>query len=163
MSSSSTASARATTTANRRVTADAPPVLTPTQDELVAALSKRKTMVLTTFKKDGTPVGTPVSVAVEGDRVFFRSYTKTWKVKRLRNNPRVEVTPSTLRGRPRGPALPARAVRLDGGDIIAARRALARRHPVLQAVLVPALHKLLRYTTVHYEIVATRRQAPASY
>ena len=28
--------------------------------------------LLTTYKRDGTPVGTPVSIAFEGDRAFFR-------------------------------------------------------------------------------------------
>lgn len=125
---------------------------TPTQQELATTLSTRKTMLLATFRKDGTPVGTPVSVAVERTRIFFRTYTKTWKFKRLRRNPLVEVTPSTLRGKPLGPTLPARARLLEGADAEAARRALAKRHPVLQRFLVPWLHRALRYETVHYEI-----------
>ncbi|MBX5470312.1 MAG: PPOX class F420-dependent oxidoreductase [Thermoleophilaceae bacterium] len=129
-------------------------VETPTEEELAAALSRRKTMVLTTFRKDGTPVATPVSVAVDGGRIFFRTYAQTWKFKRLRRNPLVEVTPSTFRGKPRGPTLAGRARLLDGGDEKAARRALARRHPLLQGSLVPWVHRLLRYTTVHYEITA---------
>ena len=144
MSSSPTVDTGAATTA-----------IAPAQEELAAALAKRKTIVLTTFKRDGTPVGTPVSVAVEDDRVFFRSYTKTWKVKRLRRNALVEVTPSTLRGKPRGATFRARATRLSAGDATKARRALARRQPLLQGMLVPAVHKLARYTTVHYEIIAT--------
>jgi uncharacterized protein len=34
-----------------------------------------------------------------------------------------------------------------------AARALSRRHRVLQAVLVPLAHRLLRYRTLHYELV----------
>ena len=30
--------------------------------------------MLTTYKRDGTPVPTPVSIAFDGDRAFFRSY-----------------------------------------------------------------------------------------
>lgn len=142
----------------------------PSQAKLAATLSRRKTMVLTTFKKDGTPVGTPVSVAVDGEKIYFRTYTKTWKVKRLRRNPLVEVTPSTFRGKPRGPTLPARVRLLEGDEadwremscsVALARDALARRHPILQRMLVPALHELLRYTTIHYEITSCRGQ-PAS-
>ncbi len=120
---------------------------------LATALSTRKTMVLTTFKRDGTPVDTPVSVAVAGERIFFRSYTKAWKVKRLRRNPSVEVTPSTLLGKPRGRRFRARARLLHAqADLAAAHSALARRQPVLQGLLVPLTHKLLGYTTVHYEL-----------
>jgi hypothetical protein len=34
-----------------------------------------------------------------------------------------------------------------------AARALARRHRILQAILVPAAHRLMRYRTLHYELV----------
>lgn len=61
-------------------------------------LKDTKTILLTSYKRDGTPIGTPVSVAFDGDRAFFRSYDKAWKTKRVRNNPQVEVAPSTLRG-----------------------------------------------------------------
>ena len=69
----------------------------------LALLSSAKTILLTTYKRDGTPVETPVSIAFAGDRAFFRSYDKAWKTKRLRNNPEVEVAASTLRGKPVGP------------------------------------------------------------
>lgn len=72
-----------------------------------------KTILLTTYKRDGTPIGTPVSIAFDGERAFFRSYDKAWKTKRLRNNPRVEVTPCTLRGKPTGEPIPAEAMLLD--------------------------------------------------
>src|SRR5215471_180472 len=111
--------------------------------ELGETLSARKTMVLTTFKADGTGVPTPVSVAVEQGRIFFHSYAETWKAKRLRRNPLVEVTPSTL---------PARAQLVNGNDEAAARRALRHRHPFLQGVLVPLTHRLVRYHTLHYEL-----------
>ena len=111
-----------------------------------------KTILLTTYKRDGTAVGTPVSIAFDGDRAFFRSYDKAWKTRRLRHNPRVGVAPSTVRGKPTGPAIQARATLLDGEQARVAARALARRHRVLQAVLVPAAHRLLRYRTMHYEL-----------
>jgi uncharacterized protein len=111
-----------------------------------------KTILLTTYKRDGTPVSTPVSIAFDGDRAFFRTYDKAWKTKRLANNPEVQVAPSTLRGRPTGAPLQARAVLLDGEQARLAARALARRHRLLQAVLVPLGHRIMRYQTMHYEL-----------
>jgi uncharacterized protein len=73
------------------------------------SLRQTKTVLLTTYKRDGTPIPTPVSIAFDGDRAFFRSYDKAWKTRRLRNNPEVEVSPSTLRGKPAGVAVHARA------------------------------------------------------
>jgi len=114
--------------------------------------TEAKTILLTTYKRDGTPVGTPVSIAFDGHRAFFRSYDKAWKTKRLRNNPRVEFAASTLRGKPKGPPIQARATLLDDGQARVAAKALARRHRVLQGVLVPMAHRLRRYQTMHYEL-----------
>jgi PPOX class probable F420-dependent enzyme len=116
------------------------------------ALRGAGTIVLTTYKRDGTPVPTPVSIAFDGDRAFFRSYDQAWKTKRLRNNARVEIAPATLRGKPTGPAVGARATLLTGAEAQVAARALARRHRLLQAVLVPCAHRMKHYQTMHYEL-----------
>ena len=112
-----------------------------------------KTVLLTTYKRDGSAVGTPVSIAFDGDRAFFRTWHTAAKAKRLARNPRVEVAPSTLRGKPTGPSLRAQATLLQGRQARTAAAALARRHPVLQRLLVPATHRLMRYRTLHYELL----------
>jgi len=119
----------------------------------LAPIKDAKTILLTTYKRDSTAVATPVSVAFDGERAFFRSYDKAWKTKRLRRNPAVLAAPATLRGKPTGPAIQARATLLDGERARVAARALARRHRILQAILVPAAHRLMRYRTMHYELV----------
>ncbi|MFE7602076.1 PPOX class F420-dependent oxidoreductase [Streptomyces sp. NPDC057494] len=53
---------------------------------------------LTTFRKNGTGVPTPVWHAVEGDELYVVSRDDAWKVKRLRNDPRVEVAVCDMRG-----------------------------------------------------------------
>ena len=119
----------------------------------LAPIRDAKTILLTTYKRDGTAVATPVSVAFDGERAFFRSYDKAWKTKRLGHDPAVQAAPATLRGKPTGPAIRARATLLDGEQARVAARALARRHRILQAILVPAAHRLMRYRTMHYELV----------
>jgi PPOX class probable F420-dependent enzyme len=116
-------------------------------------LAARKTALLTTFRRDGTPVGTPVTVAVEGERAFFRTYDKAWKARRLRNNPEVEVAPATVSGKPRGEPIHASTRLLSGDEATHARRLIARRSPFLQGVVVPLSHRLMRYRTLHYELV----------
>lgn len=120
-------------------------------DEL-ASVQGAATIRLVTYKRDGTAVATPVSIAFDGDRAFFRSYDKAWKTKRLRRNPQVEYAPSTLGGRPTGPSAHGRAVLLEGEQARVAARALARRHRLLQGILVPLAHRLRRYRTMHYEL-----------
>ena len=116
------------------------------------SLRHTKTILLTTYRRDGTPIGTPVSIAFDGERAFFRSYDKAWKTRRLRNNPRVEAAPCTMRGKPTGEPIPAQARLLGGDEAQTAAKALARRHPVLQGILVPFGHRLMRYKTMHYEL-----------
>src|SRR5215218_44941 len=94
----------------------------------MTSLRETKTIALTTFKRDGTPVTTPVSIAFDGDRAFFRTWHTAGKAKRLRNEPRVEVAPSTLAGRPTAPAVTMRARRLSGAEATLAARTLAGRH-----------------------------------
>jgi PPOX class probable F420-dependent enzyme len=115
-------------------------------------LRETKTILLTSYKRDGTAVATPVSVAFDGKRAFVRSYSKAWKTKRLANNPRVEVAPCTFRGEPTGPPVPAHATLLAGEQAGIAAKALARRHRVLQAIVVPLAHRLMRDKTMHYEL-----------
>jgi PPOX class probable F420-dependent enzyme len=119
----------------------------------LSSLKDTKTILLTTYKRDGTPIDTPVSIAFDGDRAFFRSYDKAWKTKRLRNNPSVKVAPATVKGTATGPVVEARAILLEGAEAKLAARALARRHRMLQAVVVPVMHRLARYRTMHYELV----------
>jgi PPOX class probable F420-dependent enzyme len=111
-------------------------------------------VLLTTFRRDGTPVGTPVNLAVDGDHAYLRSPGTAWKVKRLRNDAAVRVAPSTARGRATGPAVDAVARRIEGDEAMRAARALRRKHPVLQGVLVPLAHRLMRCGTAYYEVRA---------
>jgi PPOX class probable F420-dependent enzyme len=112
----------------------------------------QKTVLLTTYRRDGTPVGTPVHIAVDGDRAFVRTFDTAWKLKRIRNNPEVEVAPSTARGKPTGPAIRARARVLSGDESMHAGRAIARKYPILQGFLVPLVHRLRRNKTMHVEL-----------
>jgi PPOX class probable F420-dependent enzyme len=118
---------------------------------------RQKTVLLTTYRRDGTPVGTPVNIAVDGDRAFVRTFDTAWKLKRIRNNPEVEIAPSTMRGEPTGPAIQARARVLSGSESEYAGRALTRKYPILQGFFVPLFHRLRRHKTIHIELVPVDR------
>ena len=119
---------------------------------------RQHTVLLTTFKRDGTPVGTPVNIAVEGDHAYVRTWDTAWKMRRMRNNPHVTVAPSTVLGRPTGPAISARARILDGEESAHASRLLARKHPVLHGMLVPLIHRLRGNTTMHVKLTDETRE-----
>src|SRR5580704_16968576 len=84
---------------------------------------------LTTFRRDGTPVATPVNIVVVGETAFFRTWHVTGKAKRIRHTPRVEIAPSNFRGRALGPSIPAEVVLLDGVASDHAAKLLAQKHP----------------------------------
>lgn len=55
--------------------------------QVLESFVAQRTVLLTSFRRDGTPVGTPVNIAVEGDRAFIRSFDAAWKVKRMGPQP----------------------------------------------------------------------------
>jgi hypothetical protein len=64
------------------------------EDERLAALAVERHISLTTFRRDGTAVSTPVwVVSDDGRRLLVWSGANTWKVKRIRRDPRVRVAP----------------------------------------------------------------------
>ena len=115
-------------------------------------LAEQRTVVLSSFKRDGTAVGTPVNIAVEDDHAFIRSFDAAWKVKRMRRNPVVEVAPSTFGGKPKGPPSRFRARQLEGDEAAHAADLIETKHPILQGILVPLGHRLKRLRTLHFEL-----------
>ncbi|HEU4349762.1 MAG TPA: PPOX class F420-dependent oxidoreductase [Actinoplanes sp.] len=115
-------------------------------------LGRQRTVLLETRKRDGTWVGTPVSLVVDAGRAYFRSYNASGKAKRLRNFPQVRVAPSTFRGKPTGPSVPGTARLLNDEESARARELLEAKHPLLHGRLVPAAHRRKGWTTLHYEL-----------
>ncbi len=111
---------------------------------------------LTTYKRDGTPVGTAVNLAVAGDKAYFRTYEETWKFKRLARDQKVEVAPSTIRGTASGPSIRARARLLEGAEDERASALVDAKHRVFQGILVRLVHRIAGYHTRHFELEASR-------
>ncbi|HEV8054675.1 MAG TPA: PPOX class F420-dependent oxidoreductase [Candidatus Limnocylindrales bacterium] len=129
------------------------PALAPSGHRLRPFITQ-PTVLLTTFRRDGTPVGTPVSLAVDGDRAFVRTYESSGKFKRLRRNPVVHVAPSTFWGKVTGDGFRGRARLLAGDEATRARGLIERKHPWLHGILVPLGHRLTGKRTVYLEITS---------
>ena len=115
---------------------------------------RQRTVLLTTRKRDGTTVGTPVHMALGSDgSAYFRTWSATGKAKRIRNFPQLWIAPCTARGKATGPPQQATALLLTGQEAATAAQALAAKYPLLQGVLVPAFHRLTNKTTVHYQLL----------
>jgi PPOX class probable F420-dependent enzyme len=120
---------------------------------------RQKTVLLTSYRRDGTPVSTPVSIAVDGQVAYFRTWHTSGKAKRLRRDPTVLIAPSTGRGRPTGPSVLGKAELLTGDEARRAARLLAGKYPILHH-LVPVIHRLKRVRTLHYRVTLTLVAAP---
>jgi PPOX class probable F420-dependent enzyme len=72
-------------------------------------LAQERYVSLTTFKRDGTPVSTPVWVAGDDGRLLVHSAADSWKVKRIRRDGHVRVSPCGPGGKVRGEAVDAEA------------------------------------------------------
>jgi PPOX class probable F420-dependent enzyme len=75
----------------------------------LADLADERYVSLTTFKRDGTPVSTPVWVAGHDGRLLVWTAADSWKVKRIRHDSRVRLAPCTASGKIRGEAIDAEA------------------------------------------------------
>lgn len=64
-------------------------------------------LLLTTFTKDGRPKPTAIWAAPDDDGLIVITQAKSWKVKRIRNTPRVTLAPCDMRGNPKGEAVEA--------------------------------------------------------
>ncbi|MFI1398233.1 PPOX class F420-dependent oxidoreductase [Streptomyces sp. NPDC020681] len=85
---------------------------------------------VTTFRKNGTGVPTPVWFVEDGGKLYVWSRTDSWKVKRLRNDQRVVVSVCDARGRIAEGALTAEgtAELLDAAGTAAIRKLLSRKY-----------------------------------
>ena len=84
--------------------------------------------LLTTFRKDGTPVPTPVWVVRIGDELRVWTIRDSGKVKRIRRTGRAKIAPCTLRGNPLGQSVDATARMLPNSEAPAVLNALASKY-----------------------------------
>ncbi|WP_327267778.1 PPOX class F420-dependent oxidoreductase [Streptomyces sp. NBC_01218] len=85
---------------------------------------------LTTYRKNGTPVATPVWAAADGGTLYIWTRSDSWKVKRLRHTSRVRVAVCDVKGRVTegAPSAEGTARLLQGAEMAAVRKALARKY-----------------------------------
>jgi PPOX class probable F420-dependent enzyme len=76
-------------------------------------VAKAQYVLLTTFTKDGRPKPTAIWAANHGDRLLVITQAKSWKVKRIRNTPRVTLAICDRGGNPKSEAIEATATILD--------------------------------------------------
>ncbi|GLF98005.1 PPOX class F420-dependent oxidoreductase [Streptomyces yaizuensis] len=93
-------------------------------------LATARYISVTTYRRDGTGVATPVWFAEDGGRLYVWTNSDSWKVKRLRRDPRVTVAVCDLRGRiaPGTPVHRGTADILPDSGTAAVRKLLVRKY-----------------------------------
>lgn len=83
---------------------------------------------LTTFRKNGQGVPTPVWFAEQDGKLVIMTRSDSGKYKRIRNNPSVRIAPCTISGKITGPDFPARASILPATDSEPVRKAIRAKY-----------------------------------
>jgi PPOX class probable F420-dependent enzyme len=97
-----------------------------------ADVAKSEYILLTTFTRDGRPKPTAIWAAPDRDgRVVAITQEKSWKVKRIRNTPRVTIAECDRTGKPKGEAVEAVASILDKSANRATYDAISKRYGLI--------------------------------
>ena len=74
----------------------------------------QKYINLETYKKDGTPVRTPVWFVIDNDLIYVITRESTGKVKRLKNNHDVRIVLCSFKGEPKSEWIKGKAEKIMG-------------------------------------------------
>src|ERR1700761_3723647 len=99
-----------------------------------AELAKAQYILLTTFTKDGRPKPTPIWAAADNERLLVITVGDSWKVKRIRNTPRVTLATCTMGGRPTSEAIEGTAIVLPKSETAAVYDAIGKRYGIVGKV-----------------------------
>ena len=94
-------------------------------------VSRAQYVLLTTFTKDGRPKPTPIWIARDGERALVITEKNSWKVKRIRNTPRVTLAVCDMRGNVKGETVEAKATVLDDSHTEAVYQAINKRYGLI--------------------------------
>ena len=104
-------------------------------------LCSSRTALLTTYRRGGEAVATPLSIAVANGRAYFVTAGDSGKAKRLAHTDRVTLAPCTLSGKVTGETVEGRARKLPPGE----------RRQTAKGLLKPT--KSLFWSLVTYRLV----------
>jgi PPOX class probable F420-dependent enzyme len=97
------------------------------------ALEAAKYISLTTYRRSGEGVATPVWFAQDGEQYYVETGPRTGKMKRIQHTPRVTLAPCTFGGKVTGPRLEGTAHIVDSDtERERAKRLMARKYGLVR-------------------------------
>lgn len=103
-----------------------------------------KYVSLTSFKRDGTGVATPLWYVAEDERLLVLTSSRSFKVKRIRRNPNVTVAPCSAAGRPRAEPVWGRAELLPQSELHRVQQLMNHKYRADRIVILPLYRALQR-------------------
>ncbi|MFE9319671.1 PPOX class F420-dependent oxidoreductase [Nocardia sp. NPDC052278] len=99
-------------------------------------ISAGKYAMLTTYKMDGSPVGSPVWLAPQDDRIVVAANGDSWKIKRILRNPNVTLQLCNARGTTtRGDVVDGHAEIIDTAGTRHARALIRKKYGIVGALV----------------------------
>ncbi len=117
--------------------------MTPAEQAL-ADRFRGKYLALTSFKRDGAGVATPVWFVVDGAQLLVMTASRSFKVKRIRRNPAVTVAPCTASGRLRGKPVAGHARVLPADEVPRAEQLMNRKYRADRILILPIYRAVQR-------------------
>lgn len=90
-------------------------------ETLLTRSGSSHTVLLTSFRRNGQGVGTPVGMKAVDGKLYFMTPASSWKVRRLAHTPQVTLAPCMFGGKALSPAVDGVARRLAGPEAKQAR------------------------------------------
>jgi PPOX class probable F420-dependent enzyme len=103
-----------------------------------------KYLSLTSFRRDGSGVATPVWFVSENGHLVVETDAESYKVKRIRRDPHVQIAVCDARGRPRGAAVDAEARILPDSEREHVERLLSRKYRIDRYTVLPLYRLVMR-------------------
>jgi PPOX class probable F420-dependent enzyme len=103
-----------------------------------------KYLSLTSYKRDGTGIATPVWFVIDDRRLLVMTDPESFKVKRVRRNPDVTIAPCTATGRLRGDPVPGRADLLPDSERPHLDQLMEGKYSWIARVMLPWIDQMLQ-------------------
>ena len=84
--------------------------------DLLEQFSEQKYINLETYKRDNTPIKTPVWFVIDNDLIYIITRESTGKVKRLKNNQNVRIVPCSFKGEIKNEWVNGKAQKIMGSE-----------------------------------------------
>jgi uncharacterized protein len=103
-----------------------------------------KYLSLTTYRRDGTPVSTPVWFVEEDGRLFATTAADSYKARRLQRNPAAMVAPCSAGGKLKAEPIPAQVEFLPAAEHGRVDRLMAEKYRVDRILILPVYRLVMK-------------------